>query len=53
MKSYYLFCSVLSFITCSIFTLKAESSHYEMLGFVAVVFSVIGIGKLIISKLNS
>ncbi|MCW3093445.1 MAG: hypothetical protein JWP81_4514 [Ferruginibacter sp.] len=52
MKSHYLFCFVLSFITCSIFTWKAESPINETLGFIAVVVSIIGIGKMIVNKLN-
>ena len=52
MKSPQLFCFVMTFITCCVFTWKAETSLGEMTGYIALVISMAVFSKSIISKLE-
>ncbi|MEP7110248.1 MAG: hypothetical protein ABI760_19790 [Ferruginibacter sp.] len=53
MKTHHLFFCVMLFITCCVFTWKAESTSGQLLGFIALVVSILSIGKIIVSKLNA
>ncbi|MEP7143580.1 MAG: hypothetical protein ABI707_11950 [Ferruginibacter sp.] len=50
MKTHHLFCCLLIFITCGIFTWKAESTLGTVLGYFALMISIVVIGKIIIDK---
>jgi hypothetical protein len=50
MKTPRLFCYVLTFITCCVFTWKAESTLGTVLGYIALMISILVIGKSIIDK---
>ena len=53
MKKHHLFFCTLIFITCGVFTWKAESHIGQELGYIAVVISMVFFSKNIISKLDT
>ena len=50
MKIHSLFCSLLIFITCCVFTWKAESTLGAVMGYIALIISLSALGKIIIDR---
>jgi hypothetical protein len=50
MKKNSLFYCLLIFITCCVFTWKAQSTFGAVLGYIAIMISIVVIGKFIIEK---
>ena len=50
MKTHHLFCCVLIFITCCVFTWRAESTLGAVLGYITLMILIIVMGKTIIDK---